>query len=360
MALSETEWRWTLRIIDANLNRAGEGLRLLEEIARFRLNDAALTQQLKTLRHELIIGDSSFHQQLLQSRKSENDVGVDIEVLGEEKERELSSALVANARRVQESLRVLEELAKAPGATTKLDSEKFKHARFNLYSIEQKLLSKLLCQDKLERIFGLYVIIDTEALKGRSHVEVASQAIGGGARTIQLRDKVQSKERLLSTAQELKAVCAEQDVLFMVNDYLDIALATDADGLHVGQDDLPVPVARKLLPLGKILGCSTTTVEQATKAQSKGADYIAVGAMYPTSSKTSTTTPAKVVGLERLRQIRQAISLPLVAIGGITRDSAAEVIAAGTDAVAVISAVVGAASPKEAARQIAAKLETQK
>ena len=146
----------------------------------------------------------------------------------------------------------------------------------------------------------------------------------------------------------------------MVNDYLDIALAADADGLHVGQDDLPVSVARKLLPLGKILGCSTITVEQATKAQSEGADYIAVGAMYPTSSKTSTTTPAKVVGLERLRQIRQAISLPLVAIGGITRDNAAEVIAAGADAVAVISAVVGAASPQEAARQIAAKFEAQK
>jgi len=346
----------TLRIIDANLNRVGEGLRLLEEIARLLLNDAALTQQLKTMRHDLIRGDYSFHQQLLQSRNSESDVGIDIEVPGEEKERELPMALVANSRRVQESLRTLEELAKVPGIIPELDSEKFKQARFSLYTIEQKLLSKLLRQDKLKYISGLYVIIDTQALKGHDHVEVASQAIRGGARVIQLRDKVQSKEKLLPLAQKLKNLCAEHNVLFIINDYLDVALGADADGLHLGQDDLPIQVARKLLPLGKILGCSVTTVDQATTAQSEGADYVAVGSMYPTPSKET----VEVVGLERLRQIREAISLPLVAIGGITKDNAPEVIAAGADAVAVISAVLGAESPEEATRQIAESLETEK
>ncbi|MFC1977282.1 thiamine phosphate synthase [Chloroflexota bacterium] len=222
------------------------------------------------------------------------------------------------------------------------------------------MLSKLLRQDKLEHISGLYVIIDTEALKGRSHIEVASQAIRGGARTIQLRDKVRSGEKLLSVAHQLRILCSEHNVLFIINDYLDVALGTDADGLHLGQDDLPVKAARKLLPLGKIVGGSATTVEQAVKAQSEGADYVAVGAIYPTLSKTSTTTPAKVVGLETLRQVRQAVTLPLVAIGGITKDNAAEVIAAGADSVAVTSAVLGAESPEEAARQIAGSLETQK
>ena len=112
--------RQTLRIIDANLNRTGEGLRLLEDIARLLLNDAALTQQLKTMRHELIRGDRLFHQQLLQSRNAEGDVGANIEVPGEEKERELPVVLVANAKRVQESLRTLEELAKVRGRTRKL------------------------------------------------------------------------------------------------------------------------------------------------------------------------------------------------------------------------------------------------
>jgi thiamine-phosphate pyrophosphorylase len=352
--------RQTLRIIDANLNRTGEGLRILEDIARLLLNDAALTEQLKTMRHELIRSDSSFQQQLLQSRNAEGDVGANIEVPGEEKARELPVVLVANARRVQESLRTLEELAKVPGTTPELDSDKFKQARFNLYTIERKLLSKLLRQDKLGHIPGLYVIIDTEALKGRSHIEVASQAIRGGARTIQLRDKVQSREKLLSVAQQLRTLCSEHDVLFIMNDYLDVALGTDADGLHLGQDDLPVKVARRLLPLGKIVGGSATTVEQAVKAQAQGADYIAVGAIYPTASKTSTTTPAKVVGLETLRQVRQAVTLPLVAIGGITKDNAAEVVAAGADSVAVISAVLGAESPEAAARQIAGIFEVTK
>lgn len=354
MASSEATSHQTLRIIDASLDRVGEGLRLLEDIARLMLNDAALTQQLKTMRHELIRGDASFHQQLLQSRNSEGDIGIDIEVPGEAKEKELPLVLVANARRVQESLRTLEELAKVPNV--KLDSDKFKQARFALYTIERKLLSRLLRQDKRKQISGLYVIIDTQALKGRSHIEVAGQAIRGGAGIIQLRDKVLSKKELLPVAQQLKNLCAEPGVLFIINDYLDLALAVDADGLHVGQEDLPIKIARQLLPLDKILGGSARTVEQAVAAEAEGADYIAVGSIYPTLSKET----AKVVGLERLRQVRPAVSLPLVAIGGITKDNVSEVIAAGADSVAVINAVLGAESPEEAARQITARFEVKK
>ena len=356
MSLLEGMPPQTLRIIDASLNRVGEGLRLLEDIARLLLNDATLTEQLKNLRHGLIRGDSSFHQRLLQSRDSEGDIGINIEVPGEQKERELPTVLIANSRRVQESLRTLEELVKLPGTPAELDSDKFKQARFNIYTIEQKLLSKLLRQDKQKRISGLYVVVDTQSLKGRSHVEVATQAVRGGAGIIQLRDNVQDKKQLLPVAEQLKNLCAEHDVLFIINDYLDVMLSVDADGLHVGQDDLPVPVARKLLPLDKIVGCSATTVDQAVAAQDDGADYIAVSAIYPTPSKEG----EEVVGLERVRQIRQVVSLPLVAIGGITRDNAPEVIAAGADSVAVISAVLGAESPEKASRQLSDVFEKQK
>ena len=356
MTSSEAISRQTLRIIDANLNRIGEGLRLLEDLARLLLNDTTLTQQLKTLRHELVISDWSFNQQLLQSRDSESDVGVNIEAPEQTKQRELPIMVVANARRVQEALRTLEELAKIPDTTAKLDSEKFKQARFSLYTIERTLLSRLLRKDKIKDISGLYLIIDTQALKGRSHLEVASQAICGGAKIVQLRDKLQSKKELLPLAQKLRNLCTEHNVLFIMNDYLDLALASDADGLHLGQNDLPIKVARKLLPMDKILGCSTTTVDQAITAESEGADYIAAGSIYPTSSKET----AKLIGLEGLSQIKQAISLPLVAIGGITKDNAAEVLAAGADSVAVISAILQAESPEEAARQIAARFEAQK
>jgi len=356
MASSEVMSRQRLRIIDANLNRIGEGLRLLEDLARLMLNNASLTQQLKTMRHEILRGDWSFNQQLLQSRNSEGDVGVDIEAFGEKKQRELPIMVVANARRVQESLRILEELSKVPDTTLKLDPEKFKQARFALYTIEQTLLSKLSRQDKTKHLTRLYAIIDSQALKGRSHIEVASQLIRGGAKTIQLRDKLRSKGELLPIAQQLKNLCSEHTVLFIMNDYLDLALAAGTDGLHLGQKDLPISVARKLLPIDKILGCSATTVDQATAAESDGADYIAVGSIYPTSSKET----AKVIGLERLRQIRQAVSLPLIAIGGITEENVAEVLAAGADSVAVISAILQAEDVEEAARQIIARFETRK
>ena len=356
MTLPEAMSRQRLRIIDANLNRAGEGLHLLEDLARLILDDANLTQQLKTIRHEILRGNWSFNQQLIQSRNSEGDVGIDIEAPGEEKQRELPATVVANARRVQESLRILEELAKIPGTTPQLDPDKFKQARFDLYTIEQTLLSKLLRRDKIRNLTGLCAIIDGQALSGRSHIEVASQLIRGGAKTIQLRDKLQSRGELLPIAQQLKKLCSQHGVLFIVNDYLDIALATGADGLHLGQEDLPISVARRLLPIDIILGCSVTTVDQASAAESDGADYIAVGSIYPTSSKER----AKVVGLERLRQIRQAVSLPLVAIGGINKDNVAEVVAAGADLVAVISAILQAEDVEEAARQIIVGFEAGK
>ena len=355
MASSEAISHQTLRIIDASLNRIGEGLRLLEDLARLLLNDATLTQQLKNMRHELIRGDWPLHQQLLDSRNSAGDVGIDMEVPGEEKQRDLPTTVIANARRVQESLRTLEELAKIPGISQKLDLEKFKQARFSLYTIEQDLIAKLLRKEKTDRLRGLYIIIDTPALKGRAHVEVAGQVIRGGATTIQLRDKTMSRKELLSIAQELKKLCTEHNVLFIVNDYLDLALAAGADGLHLGQDDLPIKVARKLLPIDRILGCSVTTIEQAVTAASEGADHIAVGSMYPTPSKET----AKVVGLEMLRQVRQKVSLPLVAIGGINKDNAAEVKAAGADSVAVISAVLGAKDPEEEARKLVDRLEVK-
>ncbi len=340
-----------LRIIDANLNRIGEGLRLLEDLARFVLNDVSLTQQLKTMRHDLLTSNWLFQQQLIQARNSEGDVGVNIEVPGEKKERELPIVVVANARRVQEALRVMEELAK----NTNLDPDRFKQARFNLYELERALLSRLLRRDKIRHLPGLYVIIETQALKGRSHIEAARQAIKGGATVVQLRDKLLSKKELLPIAYQLRNLCAEHNVLFIVNDYLDLALVTDADGLHLGQDDLPLKVARKLLAMDKMLGCSTRTVNQAVTAESDGADYIAVGSIYPTTSKETAT----VVGLERLRQIRQTVSLPLVAIGGISKDNAAEVVAAGAGSVAVISAILQAEDVEAAAREIVDKFKVQ-
>ncbi len=338
-----------LRLIDANLNRMSEGLRTLEDVARFLLNDATLSAKLKSLRHDLAVEDDSLRRNLLSARDSADDVGAFAEAEGEAQRQDLANIVNANAKRVEESLRVLEEFAKLPEIM--LDSTRFKQARFALYEIERELTAKILRREK--RVSGLYVIIDPEALGGRDEVEVAQKAISGGAKAIQLRDKNRNKGEILSKARELKALCAQSDVLFIVNDYLDIAIASNADGLHLGQEDLPVPVARQLLPIDRIIGRSTKTIAAALQAQTDGADYVAIGSIYPTASKTDT----RVVGLETLRQIRKAISIPIVAIGGINATNASEVMAAGADSIAVISAVLGAEDVEKAARQLAKIME---
>lgn len=345
-----------LRIIDANLNRTGEGLRLLEEIARLLLNDTELTQQLKNLRHKLLRDDIPFHVRLLNARQADNDVGACLEVPGEDNDRSPLSTIIANAKRVQESLRVLEEVTKVPGAPPELVSKDFQKARFDIYTIEQKLAAGLLRKGKLERLQGLYVVLDTEALKGRDPVKIARQAINGGASTIQLRDKVSARKAILPVARQLANLCRENNILFIVNDNLDVALDCDADGLHVGQQDLPVNTARKLMPADKLIGASVETVAQAVAAKSEGADHLGVGGIFPTGSRADTP----VVGLKRLREIRRSVSIPLVGIGGIDKDNAGKVIAAGASAVAVISAVLEAKSPERAAREIVEKLEADK
>ena len=337
------------RLIDANLNRLSEGLRLLEDVARFILNDAALSSRLKALRHDLLMKTESFQKTILSARDSEGDVtAFSKESMSRS---DVNDIVTANARRITESLRVLEEFAKLPDID--LDPMKFKRARFAIYEIEKDISGKVSRRGK--RIAGLYVIIDREALGRKDEVETCRQAIRGGANIIQLRDKLGNKSGMLNSARQLKEACAPSSVPFIMNDDLGIALASGADGLHVGQDDLPVSAARRLLPIDKLLGCSITTTKEAIKAEGDGADYIAVGSIYPTQSKKSIT----VVGLERLREIRDAVSLPIVAIGGINADNARAVIDAGADAIAVISAILASDDIERATHKIAESLEAR-
>ena len=341
----------TLRIIDANCNRISEGLRLLEDIARFLLNDADLSQQLKAMRHNLVKSLSEFGADLLSDRDLETDVGTRVESVSQRED--LPSLVTANAKRAEEALRVIEELARLPEISPVLHSKDFEQARFNLYTLERQLLSKVLRQHKLMRLTGLYVIIDTEVLVSKDKVEAASKAVRGGAKIIQLRDKHHGKGELLVMAQELKDLCCKSNTLFIINDHLDIALAADADGLHIGHTDLPLSVVRKELPVDSIVGCSARTLAQARKAEAKGADYVAVGSIFPSPTKKDATA----IGLEQLRPIRQAISIPLVAVGGINRDNIGEVIAAGADAAAVISAVLTQENVEQTTRQLVKEIE---
>jgi thiamine-phosphate pyrophosphorylase len=335
-----------LRIMDASLNRIGEGLRVLEEYARFSLNDTALTQQLKNLRHRLVRVDAKLQTKLIRGRDAAGDIGADMEVPGESKQRDAAGAISANARRAQESLRVMEEIARDPDLD--LDTNIYKQARFELYTIEKELLARLLRQDKLKHVSGLYVVLDTGFLKGRSLAHVAIEIIRGGAKVIQLRSKESTIKDFLARAEELRDICAPHQVLCIVNDSLEVAIASDADGLHIGQEDLPAAIARRLLPVDKILGCSARTLEEAKKARADGADYLGIGPVFPTTSKETT----EAIGTDALREIRRALDIPLVAIGGINEGNIKTVFKAGVDAAAVISAVMSADDAEKATRQL--------
>jgi thiamine-phosphate pyrophosphorylase len=178
-------------------------------------------------------------------------------------------------------------------------------------------------------------------------VPLLDAVLAGGCRVVQLREKIMPLSDLYPVALALRRRCREAGCLFIVNDRVDLALAVEADGVHVGQDDLPAREARRLLRPGMILGVSTHDESQARRARDDGADYVAVGSMFPTGSKTG----FRLVGPDLLRRVRPEIRVPLVAIGGITVDNVAEVIRAGADAVAVISAVCASPDPAAAARR---------
>jgi len=345
-------------MIDANLNRCSEGLRVLEDVARFLLNDAELCQRLRTLRHDLARETESLSVGLLSQRDAGHDVG---HLSSRVKELDMKTTslqglldlVTANAKRVEESLRVVEELAKLPEISPVLNSASFEQARFALYTLERDLISRISRRDKIGGMLGLYVILDRQFLVGRDELDIAGQIIEGGARVIQLRDKQSKKGELLLIAQKLKELCSQADVLFIINDYLDLAMAVDADGLHIGQEDLPLPVVRRELPIDKIVGCSVTTLSQATKAQNEGADYIAVGSIFPTTTKRE----AIVVGVDMLKELKRMAPIPLVAIGGINQNNIGEVVAAGADAVAVINAVLSEKNVKRAVQKLVAKID---
>ena len=204
-------------------------------------------------------------------------------------------------------------------------------------------------RDEIRKLVkGLYVIIDPKFTADRDPLVVAEGALEGGVSLIQLRAKTGSKGESLPLARKLAALCHKHKALFIVNDHADLAVLSEADGLHLGQQDLPVAEARKVLSPNQITGRSNAVLEEALLSQSQQADYIAVGSIFPTKTKEN-TRPA---GLETLKRIKNAVSHPVVAIGGIKKETAGEVIRAGADAICVSSAVGLAENPKSAVEEL--------
>lgn len=201
----------------------------------------------------------------------------------------------------------------------------------------------------MKSIGGLHVLTDTVIQKRFSHVELAGMAAAGGAHVIQYRQKQGSTRSLIETALEMKAVCRAAGALFIVNDRVDVALASEADGVHLGQEDFPIRLARELLGPDRIIGGSASTPDEARTCVEDGADYIGYGPVFPTASKDDAGPDC---GLDELRRLCGYIDIPVVAIGGISTYNAAEVMAAGAHGIAVISSVCCEGEPEEAARRL--------
>jgi thiamine-phosphate pyrophosphorylase len=342
-----------LRLLDANLNRSSEGLRVLEDVARFVADDVSLSRDLRLARHSLADMGKGLDVEMLSARDTVNDVGRE-SGLRVEGERDLLSVIRANAKRAEESLRVIEELARFPDAPRTVDVAVAERLRYLVYDFEKRLTGRVLRSERTGNLRGLYVVVDRQAAGARALAGIAEEAIDGGASVIQLRDKKSERGEVYREALEVAAVCRQKGAAFIMNDYADIAALVDADGLHIGQCDLPVASVRSLLPLRALVGVSCETEAEIERALEDGADYVAVGAVFPTTQKEV----QRVTGLGLVHWSRERIgAVPLVAIGGIGLENVESVIESGADAAAVIGAVVMQPDVRHAAAEMSAAIE---
>lgn len=200
---------------------------------------------------------------------------------------------------------------------------------------------------------SIYLLTDPNLSSGRTHEEVVRESIAGGAKIIQLRDKIATTRKLIEIGEKLREITLKAGVIFIVNDRVDIALSVDADGVHLGEDDMPIAYARKILGEGKIIGISVDNVEKAKIAEAEGADYIALGPIFSTKTKINAGEP---VGVEEIKKVKSIVRLPIIAIGGINLQNIQLVAMAGADSVAVISAVVGAPDIRRAMKELVEKM----
>lgn len=336
----------TLRILDANLNRLREALRVIEDHARFACDDAASAGGVKELRHELnelrgLLGARG----LLAARDVESDVGRTLKTPDELSRASHDDVAAAAFARAAEAARAIDEYSKlvSPEAAARAEA-----LRYRLYALEPRVRLRAAPAARL-RSAGLYVII-TEALCRRPWRETAEESLLGGAGCIQLREKELTDSELLRRAREIRALTTQYGALFIMNDRPDIARLAGADGVHVGQNDLPLREARRIVGGGMLIGVSTHTIAQFDAALRDEPDYVAVGPMFATRTKPQ----EHVAGVETLAAVRARTELPLVAIGGIDASNAARVRQAGADVLCVCSAVIQADDPRRAARELGA------
>ena len=343
------------RLLDANLDRAREGLRVLEDWARFGLDRGDLVARTKDMRQRL----GRLHRDTYKfARHTATDPAAGLGHPAQAERRSPSAVVGANAGRVQEALRVLEEFGRSSDPEL---AEEAATLRYLLYDLEVDLLQacRLAATGGVGRREALascrlYLVTSPVAdLEG-----VVAAALGAGVRLVQYRAKEAAgldDLQKLGQARALRQLCTAHGALFLVNDRIDIALAVEADGVHLGQGDLPPAIARQLLGPDRLIGRSTHALAQLQQAVSDGCDYVGVGPVHATPTKPG----REPVGLDYVRQAAAASPIPFFAIGGVDASNLAAVRAAGGTRVAVVRAITAAADPAAATAGLLAELEAR-
>ncbi len=349
--MSDKELQATYRILDASANRAGEGLRTMEEFARFVLEDSEITGRFKSLRHDLTAAVNRLPRaRLLEARDTTGDVGTQIGQPAEYARANAAGVVAAAASRTQQSLRVLEEYGKIVDAVASAEIEQ---ARYRCYTLCAELELRLRCDDPRDRLrqSRLYVLVDAGPSE-RAFAESIATLARAGVDVFQLRDRKVDDRTLLDRARMGTQIARDAGKLFIMNDRADLAVAADTDGVHVGQDELPVAETRRIVGAERLIGVSTHSIAQARDAVHDGADYIGCGPIFAGRTKSF----EHYVGTSFLEQIAGEIELPSFAIGGIDAANLDQVLATGVVRIAVTGAVRDSEDPPAAAAELKARL----
>ena len=339
------------RILDAAANRAGEGFRTLEEYTRFALNDGDLTERIKRMRHQLTASLAPLaRDRLLAARDTPGDVGTSVTLDSEIRRESARDIVGAAAARTQQSLRVLEEYSKP---IDPLVASRMEQIRYRCYSLFAEIEMRQIVDSRNRRIdqASVYVLIDAGDNDDDFATTIQS-LVDAGADVIQLRDPGVDDRTLFNRAGIASRITRGAETLFIVNNRPDIALAVSADGVHVGQEDLPLSAARAVVGQNRLVGVSTHSVEQARDAAANGADYIGCGPVFAGQTKSFD----RYVGTDLLRGVAGKVAVPAFAIGGIDETNVKEVASAGFDRVAVSGALRDANDPSKTIAKLKAAL----
>ena len=345
----EHERLLAVRVMDANANRAGEGLRTLEDVARLVHEDTAAVTWLKQLRHGLAEALGMLQRgERLQMRSTLGDAGTDVHARGEQQRADVASIVAAACERVLQSLRNLEEFSKlwsTPASGT------FKQLRYEAYDVLAKLELRWLTGRSLKDNQRLYLLIDCSLPLESFHAQVGSLA-DAGVDLFQLRDKRAEGARLMQYARAAVDALQHRPAQLIVNDRVDVALASGAAGVHVGQDDISLVDALRLAQSRLWIGVSTHSLAEAMEAEQGGADYIGCGPTFPSQTKHF----AEFAGPEFLREVAAHVSIPAFALGGVDEDNLSQVLNANFQRIAVSGAILRAEDPGQAARRLKERL----